>query len=187
MSEVTDGTEPPMSEDRFSAYTRSASFALTLSHAQIHRVLHLDTVAMLRQEFPWFRPFPINFGSGADHAVQGSDGTARALARKGLLNVVPLDPPTDHYEIFSLSEAGVYTAQLLRVAGFTIDPKHVPCVPPHPDDRIMIHLDGRPSERPYDRRLDSPEHLWPYLSMLGKRPERDAGASGATNGEVRHG
>lgn len=156
-------------DDRFAAYTRSASFALTLSHAQIHRLLHHDTVAMLRQEYPWFRPFPINFGVGVDHAVQASDATTRALARKGLLNVVPIDPPTDHYDIISLSEAGVYTAQLLRVAGFTIDPRFVPSVPPHPDDRIRVHLDGTESERPHDRRLDSPEHLWPYLSMLRTR------------------
>ena len=149
-----------MPNDAFESYTRSASFALTLSSPQIGRLLTKAKIAELTERFPWYGDSrtEINFGT-VEEAVAGQmDSTNRALVRKGLLEVVvPESLPCQRESIVVLTTAGRLTVGLLIEAGFAVDPRSVPSVFCHPDDRIKLTptLDHwEVSDRPHDRRWD---------------------------------
>lgn len=139
--------------DRFAAYTRSASFAFTLSAPQANRLLWYVKVTELRDKYPWYDPWPINFGEATRMASDHSDSVIRALTRRGLLDVNPTPAPCSVLDVITLTEAGRLMAAMLRIAGFEW-PK-VPAVPPHPDDRIKLAVRNDEvvvTERPHDRR-----------------------------------
>jgi hypothetical protein len=131
-----------MTNDRFAAHTRSASFALTLTSAQIEELLALSETARLAEKYPWYRPHEANFGTAEELAVHWSRSTVRALARKGLVDVVPTPPPVCRHEVVRLSGAGRLLVALLHEAGFTVALASVPPVPLHPDDRTPVVWDN---------------------------------------------
>lgn len=145
-----------MANDAFAAHTRSASFALTLSHPQINRMLYHAEVDRLRAKYPWWEtPYQNNFDSAESYAVFCSDSTVRALTRRGLMSVTPLDPPCTMYDVVQLTDAGRLVVALLAEADFHLDPAQRPRVHPHPDDRHRIVVAGGDFEferNPNDRR-----------------------------------
>lgn len=157
-----------MSEnDRFASYTRSASFAVTLSSAMIHTITHLDKAWELRARFPWFTDgYQATFGTAEELAIQWCTPTVRALAKRGLVDVTPKGPPVYQWEVITLTEAGRLMAALLREAGFTADPRHLQ-VPCHPDDRTPVSIVGPQRPTPFDRRLSMvTEADLPFMANL---------------------
>lgn len=154
--------------DRFESYTRSASFALSLSSNMIQLLLWLHTVSDLASRYPWFRPREANFGEPTQVAIDWSSSAVKALARRGLVDVNPQAPPCCFHEVIRLTEAGRLMALLLIEAGFLSSLLFTDQIPPHPDDRIKIRLDGGPTPpKPHDRRLDVMlERDRPFLMML---------------------
>lgn len=156
-----------MSDDRFAAYTRSASFALTLSSAQIGYLQGLIKIEELSAKYPWYRPAEVNFGKAEDIAVEWSNSTVQALARKGLVDVVPTAPPVCRHEVIRPTRAGRLLAELLSEAGFVVDPRLLHPVPCHPDDRIPLRATANGFEAlptPHDRRAPADPSDLPYLS-----------------------
>lgn len=152
---------------RFSEHVRSASFALTLSAAQINELLLHERINYLRAKYHWYQPGVVNFGSADEVATEWTTPTIRALVRKGLVNVVALPVPCSRYDVIRLTEAGRLTAALLEQAGFEVSLMSHHQVPPHPDDRIKLiptgdGFDTIPS--PGDRR-DPADARWctPFL------------------------
>lgn len=153
--------------DRFAAYTRSASFALTLSSAQIDYLLGLIKIEELAAKYPWYRPAEVNFGKADDIALEWSNSTVQALARRGLVDVVPTPPPVCRHEVIRPSRAGRLLAELLSEAGFAVDPRHLQPVPCHPDDRIPLRVTANgftADPTPPDRRAPADPDDLPYLS-----------------------
>lgn len=131
-----------LANDRFAAHTRSASFALTMSHPQIQQVLALDKVMELRRKYPWYEPHHANFGTADQLAVEWSNGTIRSLARRGLVDVVPTEPPCCRTDVIRLTRAGQLLVAMLGEAGFELEPHMVPAVPRHSDDRAKLWFEG---------------------------------------------
>jgi hypothetical protein len=143
--------------ERFTATTRSASFALTLSDPQIQRLLSLRKMAELRAKYHWYEPHNANFGSPEEHATHLCDSTIRALVRKGLVDVVIADElPTCMPDVIVPTRAGELMTDLLVEANFELDPRWVPSVPRHSEDRLRLGPPFGPPEpegQPvYDRR-----------------------------------
>jgi hypothetical protein len=161
-------------DDRFAAYTRSASFALTLSSAQAATLLDLVKTRELMAKYSWHRPHEANFGTADDAAVAWSDGTVRALARRGLVDVRPQPIPCTRADVVVPTRAGELVAGLLLEAGFEIRcaPVHL-----HPDDRIPLRWEGHElvaMPTPPDRRAPAHPDDIPFLSSY--RPTVPAGA-----------
>jgi hypothetical protein len=157
----------------FEAYTRSASFALTLSSPMIDRLMALDRIRQLGDRYPWYRSVGLaNFGTPESLVAQWLDSTNRALVRRGLLEVVVPDAlPVHRTDVTPLTRAGQLTVGLLTEAGFLLDPTKVTPVPPHPDDRIKVDLGGTTWPTPHDRRLDLMiEEDKPFLGFLRENP-----------------
>lgn len=134
-----------MANEAFASYTRSASFALTLSARQINWLLRRAKIVELTERYPWYDgAFPINFGdeTGARDAALLTDSTVRALVRRGLVTVTPRPLPTTDMEIVEVTRAGEILTDLLIEAGFEVDPRTVPKVHRHPDDRARIVVSG---------------------------------------------
>lgn len=132
-----------MISERFSEHVRSASFALTLSAAQIDEVLKLDLIPRLIAKYPWYlNSRTVNFGSAEEAAVQWTNSTVRALARKGLVDVVVVPLPTSKWDVVRLTEPGRLTAAMLLTAGFEPRLFSHEQVTPHPDDRIILRPTG---------------------------------------------
>jgi hypothetical protein len=159
--------------DRFAAHTRSASFALTLSQPQIEWLLVATKVDELRRKYPWYQPAAAEFGTADELAIQWASSTVRALARKGLVDVTPLPPPCSMYDVVRLTTAGQLMVDLLAEAEFVVDPRLVPGVPLHPDDRVVLDLGASTSREPtFTTRSDRRDpHDGPYLRM-GHRAQR---------------
>lgn len=168
-------TDDVSTNDRFEAWSRSASFALTLSSPQIAKVLFMHKERDLIARFPWFetgRPAN-NFCTDANEvAAQLTDSTVRALVRRGLVNVTPKERPAFNHDVVTLTRAGELIAMLLIEAGFTAPPAGL-MVNLHPDDRApsrWVDGDIEVGPWPHDRRLDTmlPDDV-PY--MAAPRPE----------------
>lgn len=147
-----------MSNDRFAATTRSASFALTLTGPQIQRMLSLRKMRELQAKYPWYEPYLANFGTPESHAAHLCDSTVRSLIRKGLIDVVIGELPATMLDVLVPTKAGELMIDLLIEADFELNPQWCPGVPRHSDDRIKLDLFGpgpRPGDPPtpiYDRR-----------------------------------
>ena len=145
----------------FTAHTRSATFALTLSDPMIGRLLRHREVDRLRAKDPWYEPHAINFGKVPDGTADpnlqlqaawdwlGCDSTDRALIRRGLLELNigdrkpgsnMVDAPASRYDLIRTTMAGALVAELLVEADFHLDPASVPGVPPHPESRPIIDV-----------------------------------------------
>lgn len=144
--------------ERFTATTRSATFALTLSEPQIQRLMSLRKMVELRAKYHWYEPYNANFGTPEDHAAHLCDSTVRALVRKGLVDVVIAELPACMTDVIVLTRAGELMVDLLVEANFELNPRWVPEVPRHSDDRVKLDLFGPqpPPDAPpspvYDRR-----------------------------------
>jgi len=163
-----------MSNERFESYTRSASFAVTLSSPMISTLLHMDKSDDLRRRFPWFTEgHPASFGTADELAVQWCTSSIRALVKRGLVDVTPKPPPVYRWEVLTLTWAGRLMVGLLTEAGFAVNPHSGLQVPPHPDDRIPLSLDGVDRPVPVDRRVSMmTDGDLPFMSFL-RMPAKD--------------
>lgn len=151
--------------ERFTQYVRSASFAITLSHAQIQELLRHEKVDELRHKYDWYHPAQVNFGTPEESAAAWITSTIRSLIKKGFISMTIRDLPTTRYDVLQLTDAGLLVCMLLREAQFEADPKGIQAVPLHPDDRHILHLDKPERNRleRVDRDRRDPADL-PYLA-----------------------
>lgn len=171
--------DAPRTNDRLAAYSRSASFAVAVSDAQVRELLALAKNAELMAKYPWHEGWPeTNFGTAEELAVQWSTAQVRALVRKGFIDVVPTPPPCHRHQVIRLTDAGRALVDLLLLAGFEALPVDVPSVSKHPDDKPVVNL-GAPDHRPSvptDRRDPADR---PFLAGVG--PAIDCPDCGATS------
>ena len=165
--------------ERFAAHTRSASFALALSSAQIDYLLVAREVVRLAEKYPWYRPREANFGTPEEFAVSVSSSTVRSLARRGLVDVTPHALPVCEHEVVQLTRAGELMCDLLNEAGFEVDPRHVPPVQLHPDDRVRLI----PTGSGFDTEPGEPDRRDPADAPFLSLPMRQRAAAPISEGD----
>ena len=165
--------------DQFAGAVRSASFAMTLSHAQIGWLLARSKNEELADKYEWHEPFGvINFGTPEDTVAGLCNPTVRSLVRRGLVEVHVCDLPCTARDVLQITTAGRLVVALLGEAGFEVDPRHVRPVKLHPDDRHKIDAPsaGRLTFTRVDRDRRDPADA-PFL-MMGHKLARAGGHDG---------